>query len=316
MKASIISMCVTVLVAAGIVIAGYQGITYVGKEIVKIDSKITMVEEDKKLKYMFYSETDEQIQIFPWNYENQEDAKEIEADVYKTIKGNGVAENMNMLAVESICMRLDLPEDEDTKLMKELRPKKTDFKQILVSTFEGQETYFFYNKKFTVKKGVDYNLKYVLIGDELSLIAFYCGQIQKEEEKKTYQKEEQIIRTLKGQAGQILKMVSFLEGYSFKNSWIGHGSYSYITFKYLFLGKHSGVYEGIGNEKETQDQENYGATTDEGNLGEDVTKELEEKLSTYEILVLSDRILLIAEGQRVILQYSRKDCKLLGFSIN
>lgn len=323
MKADIISMLATVLLAAGIVIAGYQGITYVGKEILKSDTDISMVDEDKKLKYMFYSETDEQIQVFPWNYENQENVEEIDGDVYKFIKNSGTIYNLRELTMNYICKQIDLSEKEYKALYKELKPQKKNFKQVQVSIYEQSYTLFYYSKEVKVKEEKDYSVKYVLGEEGSSLIAFCCQQLKQEGLEENQLKEEQIIEKLNKQAVQIERIIVFMKEWNFKYSWEIEDTDFFNYMQMLFLGvddhiaKEYNVEKFHEEKKKLEGNQAYG-TDYEGMAIENSLEEknAEQKLSEYQILVLSDKILVIIEEERVILQYSRDNCELMGFSLN
>ena len=320
MKADIIAMCVTVLLAVGIIIAGYQGITYVGKEIIKSDTEISMVDEDKKLKYMFYSETDEQIQVFPWNYENQENAKIIETKEYEVIINTGVADNLRELIMNYVCKQLDLSDKEYKALYKKIKPRRKDFQQIQVSVYEQSHIFYYYKKEVSVKEGNNYIIKYVLGDWGTSLIAFYCEPVKEEGEKESQLKEEQIIPKLNQQAEQIVNIVNFMQNWKVMCDGSIMAELSVIFEMDGYVPEASSSVDGIYEEekkKETYQGEGYAKEEEETmNSEEERRKVSEQILSEYQILVLSDRILVIAEEQKVILQYSRKDCQLIGFSLN
>lgn len=314
-----------------IVIMGYKGITYAGEQIIKNNKEIVKIEEDKNLKYMFYSEMDEIIQVFPWNYYDEKEAKNLNEESYNWLLADDLLESMRIFTTRYIYQRCGWETSLYEDIYSKLKPKRKDFKKITVES--KVEEYLFYEKTIEIKEDVSYLVKYVLMGSG-DIVAFYCNQAEDGENQSEKLQEEEIRSSLDAKISQLKEMVDYLD--FFRYGRLESGTEEFWILLKMFSKETEDVIGEEYNEGDTTDatpesedvigkEYNVDDTMDATPESEVYKQKLDDKLSKieakttlltdYQIIVLSDRILVIAEDRSVILYYSREECNLIGFSL-
>ena len=164
LKNSIFSFVKTIIFASVIIIAGYTILAKASRYIIRYDNKITSVAIEKNDSYVFYSQTDSDVTLFPWNYANNSVDTMTYSDFYMSnvdaftydITLSSIVDTGNLYDYLRYFFYRTIPPD----LRKYMAANDISLSTVMdftnlgnyVTVYSGSTTYFFYKGRINIDK--------------------------------------------------------------------------------------------------------------------------------------------------------------------
>lgn len=162
LKNSIFPFIKTIIFASVIIIAGYTILAKASNFIIRYDNKISPVAVEKNDSYIFYSQTDNDVTLFPWNYANDS----VDAMTYSDFYLNNVDEFNYDITLSSIVdtgnlydyLRYFFYRTVSPDLRKYMTANDISLSTVMdftnlgnyVTVYSGSTTYFFYKGRINI----------------------------------------------------------------------------------------------------------------------------------------------------------------------
>lgn len=187
LKNSIFSFVKTIIFASVIIIAGYTILAKASRYIIRYDNKITSVAIEKNDSYVFYSQTDSDVTLFPWNYANNSVDTMTYSDFYMSnvdaftydITLSSIVDTGNLYDYLRYFFYRTIPPD----LRKYMAANDISLSTVMdftnlgnyVTVYSGSNTYFFYKGRINIDKhSFDLDFSFDASG---FLYSFQCQRI-------------------------------------------------------------------------------------------------------------------------------------------
>lgn len=177
-----IQLIITFLMAAAIILIGSQLLAIIGSYLVTSDTTVKTYSIDDNDYYMFYTQSDSDITLFPWNYYNPEGVnfydyfEELTADydfdynIDDYVNIDNLYDSIRYYFYQSVPHARQYVLEEDSSLYV-IMDFDNIFKKITMAK-DSSGIYYFYNEPVTINNQT-YNISFAL-NSRFELLSFQC----------------------------------------------------------------------------------------------------------------------------------------------
>lgn len=186
------SIFLTLVCAAAILAVGYAGIIFIGEKVLKSPQEPELITMTGNISNLFYSELEDDIQLYPWNYYPQEDTgdgqwddaeagrQEVKQDLELFIDYSPYLENNVFYTLIAVAADVD-PQEVSRWYDEQEKTITTSMKRGKNQDGEAVEWYFY--EDVIRLNGKEYQVK--IACDSWSITSFSCIQCRNEGIKET-----------------------------------------------------------------------------------------------------------------------------------